>query len=82
MSVVVRSLSADPKVRELDLRGLGEKDIRPLDVSVHLLHGVQVGEALHTQHFFTVNLLDAAWLALRQARVRISDRHPMEVPLT
>jgi hypothetical protein len=79
---VARSLSADPKVRELDLRGLGEQDIRPLDVSVHLLHGVQVGQALHTQHFFRVNLLGAAWLALRQARVRISDRHPMEVPLT
>jgi hypothetical protein len=82
MSVVARSLSADPEVRELDLRGLGEKDIRPLDVSVHLLHGVQVGQTLHTQHFSRVNYLGAAWLAVRQARVRISARQPMEVPLT
>ncbi len=79
---MARSLSADPEVRELDLRGLGEQDIRPLDVSVHLLHGVQVGQALQTQHFSRVNYLGAAWLAVKQERVRILARHPLKVPLT
>jgi hypothetical protein len=49
---------------------------------VHLLHGVQVGQALHTQHFSRVNYLGAAWLAVKQERVRILARDPIEVPPT
>jgi hypothetical protein len=39
-------LGADAKIGQLDLSGLGEEDVGSFDVAVHLLHGVEVGQAL------------------------------------
>ncbi len=39
-------LGADAKIGQLDLSGLGEENVGSFDVAVHLLHGVEVGQAL------------------------------------